>query len=678
MRNTLTKAALILLTLFLNTIDVVAESEICANDDRVCRLGFCDITGCLKCDKYNAICTSSNPREIIPSRLNANTTFMTITYTGPPVELNNSTFSHFHNLRKLTMIGRNITALSPRTFFNQPHLNSVNFTLSSISQLPSILFDSPNEVRDVSFLFGKFSHFPVNIFPNIPNVVDMEFSYNPLDNCQHNKLSIEKDFQNLTRLETLRINGFGTSHDDCQDISSDYLEPLSHVKNIYLSESNIFSAGPNILAPLKSLKHLIIDKLPLFQNCPSQASELFRSLPQSLASLTLRYWTTSNSANESCFLNHSSLLGLKMLPNLAALDTRNGEKIFSNTLTRDIFNGFHKLKALSIGWCGISWIKDGTFDSLPRLKNLDLDGNLLGPRKLMLFSKNITSNIATMNLIHIGINSAIPYDLTSLLDSFPKLTYLYLNSNLLQGIPMFFNQNYSSNYNSTNINVIKLNSNYITTFTHDESQRFCSVMPHLVELSMEYNKLADVTGVSVCSKIIYLSFAYNHLGQKPTANFQAISQLSLKHLDLTDNQLTYIPNYLFDNMPELSILLLAQNAITALPNNLPPGIIILNMNSNDLSTFDAFDVKELSSLISLYIQDNSITSLSNKTLESLENDFKKLTLFAFNKNPFVCPCDTYFKDWLHESSITMLTKDVTCSPPSPVTSIAGILVTVVW
>jgi len=231
--------------------------------------------------------------EIIPRQLNSGTRFMTITYKGPPVQIDSSVFTRFHDLNKLTMIGRNITALSSGTFLNQPHLTSVNFTRSSISRLPSILFDSDNQILDFSFVYCKFRHFPVNIFSNIPNVVGMEFSYNPLENCQHNKFSIEKEFQNLTRLATLRINGFGTSHEDCQDISSNYLQPLSHVRNIYLSESNIFSAGLNILAPLKCLIRLVIDKLPLFENCPSQASQLFENLPQSLTTLTMKYWTTS-------------------------------------------------------------------------------------------------------------------------------------------------------------------------------------------------------------------------------------------------------------------------------------------------------------------------------------------------------------------------------------------------
>jgi len=75
-----------------------------------------------------------------------------------------------------------------------------------------------------------------------------------------------------------------------------------------------------------------------------------------------------------------------MLPRLSSLDTRYGEKIFGNTLTPDIFDGFDRLKVLYIGWCGISWIKDGTFDSLLQLTELDLSGNLLGPQKLMLFN----------------------------------------------------------------------------------------------------------------------------------------------------------------------------------------------------------------------------------------------------------------------------------------------------
>jgi len=504
---TTSRVAFVFILFILNTQIVFPQSNTCPNDDKICQFGFCDIKGCLKCDRYNAICTSSNPNEVIPRQLNTGTRYMVITYTGPPVQIGSSVFTRFHDLNELTMIGRNITALSPRTFLNQPHLNSVNFTQTFISQLPSDLFASKNQIIFLNFPHGKFRHFPVNIFPNIPKVKGMEFSYNPLENCQYNKMSIEKEFQNLTTLHSLRINGFGTSHEDCQDISSDYLQPLSHVRNIYLSESKIFSAGPNILSPLKSLQSLVIDRLPLFKNCPSQASQLFESLPQSLKNLNMRYWTTSNSANKSCFLNHSSLLGLKMLPELSSLDTRYGDKIFGNTLTPDIFDGFHKLKTLYIAWCGISWIRDGTFDSLPQLTDLDLNGNLLGPRKLLLFDK-IKSQVKLMNLIDIGITSEVPYDLTNLITSFPQLKCLYLDCNFLQSIPNFLNETYSSNsYYFYHLYVMQVSKNLISTFTYIESQKLCGVMPHLTQLVFDKNKLTDVTGVNVCKTLQHLSLA---------------------------------------------------------------------------------------------------------------------------------------------------------------------------
>jgi len=166
------RIAFVVLILILNTQITSAQRNTCPDDNRNCRLGYCDIKGCIKCDKYNAICTSSNPNEIIPRQLNSGTRFMTITYKGPPVQIDSSVFTRFHDLNKLTMIGRNITALSSGTFLNQPHLTSVNFTRSSISRLPSILFDSDNQILDFSFVYCKFRHFPVNIFSNIQKIAN--------------------------------------------------------------------------------------------------------------------------------------------------------------------------------------------------------------------------------------------------------------------------------------------------------------------------------------------------------------------------------------------------------------------------------------------------------------------------------------------------------------------------
>jgi len=78
-------------------------------------------------------------------------------------------------------------------------------------------------------------------------------------------------------------------------------------------------------------------------------------------------------------------------------------------------------------------------------------------------------------MIDVRINSATPYDLSSLLDNFPELGTLYLNSNLLKVIPIFDDSFAKTNYGLTKIRFLKLNNNYITCFQTEVEKAFAEL-----------------------------------------------------------------------------------------------------------------------------------------------------------------------------------------------------------
>jgi len=173
-------------------------------------------------------------------------------------------------------------------------------------------------------------------------------------------------------------------------------------------------------------------------------------------------------------------------------------------------------------------------------------------------------------------------------------------------------------------------------------------MPRLASLYMESNRLVDI--LKICTTIRVLKLDNNHIGKMAEMNFRALARLSQLHsLGLSYNQIEYIPNYLFENMLNLKTLMLSRNRISALPPSLPylcPELRVLDYSSNFLSSFDQSNIRGLQAIKYIYLQDNSITSISNDLIDSLSRDFMYIEVFAVNDNPLICSCNNHFKNWI--------------------------------
>lgn len=102
----------------------------------------------------------------------------------------------------------------------------------------------------------------------------------------------------------------------------------------------------------------------------------------------------------------------------------------------------------------------------------------------------------------------------------------------------------------------------------------------------------------------------------------------------TDNQLTTLPNNIFESLATLEFLFLFNNQLTTLPEHMfiseQKNLVMLNLHNNTLTTLPANVFKPLTKIMYLNLKDNQLTTLP-------ENIFVNQTGFVLLKgNPWSC------------------------------------------
>ncbi|XP_077573252.1 podocan [Stigmatopora nigra] len=166
--------------------------------------------------------------------------------------------------------------------------------------------------------------------------------------------------------------------------------------------------------------------------------------------------------------------------------------------------------------------------------------------------------------------------------------------------------------NLDQLETLNLQNNRLTTQGLEEGG--LETLEELAYLYLANNQLTRTPG-ALPPGLVSADFAANQLSRISPGTF--VGKARLKSVYLHDNKLTEqgLPAELFRASEGLEILTLSSNLLSAVPGNLPPGLVRLHLKSNKLESIPAGALDGLANLRELHLQNNLLSdqSLDNRT-----------------------------------------------------------------
>nr|XP_012137946.1 PREDICTED: leucine-rich repeat neuronal protein 1-like isoform X1 [Megachile rotundata] len=192
-----------------------------------------------------------------------------------------------------------------------------------------------------------------------------------------------------------------------------------------------------------------------------------------------------------------------------------------------------------------------------------------------------------------------------LLKRLKPMKSLDLSKNLIENI-------YSSTYmNLNSLEDLNLSKNILTVF--DDS--LLKVLPTLLTLNVSYNNIHTVQSVpdKYTSKIFSLDFSHNNIYNLSKTFFELVP--NLEYLDLSFNKIHSLMDYDLKHLSSLKVIYINNNFLTLLQMQIyPKSLVELHAGYNQITEI----FYESSQLQTLNIQHNNISKI-NTNLTKLEN-----------------------------------------------------------
>lgn len=633
---------------------------------------------CSPCNRTVAVCETTT--TLIPSGMLQSIENLTILYTGRSVSITADMFTGLPQLRILSISGP-VTELAENSFNQLSELVSLKITGSELTFLPNELFARNNTVRELMLDFSKSVTvtLPTNIFHQLLSLEALDLKGNlRFIVCPDSSDGLGAEFKYLTKLTQLSISNMEVNSSCVDNLNVNLFKNIPQVTRLSLHNTELFIRSKAVLSSLQTLEYLDLSNTRIFGECPNRAAELFQALPTSLATLTLQRWRTTLPTSPDCMINSTHLSGLKALPMLKYLNFKYSDIIFGFSLSPDLFNGFHTLSFLDIGWCRINVVEPFAFDGCPKLIELDLDGNPLGPRQFQLYSKGNQSfqMLSSLSLQRALISSdqTLTYDITSLLRNTPSIRTLDLRSNFLHYMPRILTHLPTTRpgqlpHTTHNISSLILDSNWLRHLYPPgvalKDHELCKILRNISHLSIRNNRLRNIFGL--CPTLTHLFLENNMLHMDWDVNSQVIKSLSaLEVLDLSSNQLTKLLEDLLLNMKNLKHIFLADNNITSLPKMLFDGntaLETIDLGDNNITSVEEWNISLLPKLKFLDLSGNSLTTLGKSFIQKIKASNLERVVLSGNK--FTCVChEDHLKDFLSETTIVVSARKITCTDPT--------------
>ena len=541
-----------------------------------------------------------------------NTTFLSMENVNISILRNGSfTKEEGKTLIILTLKNDNISHIEVGALQNLNKLQQLHLIGNKLTTLKTGTFLNMANLLQLNLENNLFKTIPNSALSGLISLERLSFQINSITNC-----TFGLEFQNLTNLTNINLR-----RNPLHSLSNNTFSNLGqsmHLNTLTVSESKLRVIEAGAFLPLKFLKSLQLDSNPL----------------------------------NASMLEHA-FYGLRLAYNLSYLnlDATNLTNLGSNTYRYLVNTSLASLEAKSTS---LKIIQQGTFQYLPRLKTLKLDGNYINLLQKNAFQKG---NIIEMLDLSKNRLPAIP-DANEM--NLQTLKWLSLKRNAIAGTIQDFSLNGYSQLKMLNLHGNSIRNIAPKAFLHT---------PSLTSLVMSENKIAylrqDV--LEGLKELETLDFRQNRIFSLDVLIFSYTP--SLKKLDLSNNNhlngsVKQNIAYLFKPLRSLTRLQLTDTGLQELPDSTFHNLTelsILSLSSNQLSKWSPSLFRDQSKLEILSFSNNKLSTISKASLEHL-NSLKRLDV---SHNTFTCDCELlWFVNWIRSRTVHLENLNfVTCKSP---------------
>nr|SOU94110.1 Slit [Glomeris marginata] len=548
-------------------------------------------------------------------------------------EVPSQAFIHYKRLRRIDLSNNHISELASDAFAGLKSLTSLVLYGNRIHNLPPGIFSGLNSLQLLLLNANKISCIRTDTFADLHHLNLLSLYDNNIQSLANGTFAPLRSIQtlhlaknpficdcNLRWLsEYLHSNPIETSGARCETPKRMQRKRIGQMKD------SKFKCKGSEEHRTKQAGNCVIDKA-----CPSScvcegtivdcSGRRLKEIPNDIPMFTTDMRLNDN---QITVLKPTGLF--KKLPNLQKIDLRNNQIV---TLEDNSFEGAGPVTDLLLNDNKISELGANTFTGLSNLRTLSLFNNQIGCIMPGAFDK--LRHLSTLNLVSNPFNCNC--HLGWLSDWFKK-------KNIVTGNPRC--------HSPHNLKDVPIQDVSYKDFQCDENNNDNSCLPN----SHCPAKCTCTDTVVRCSRA-YLKDIPKDIPLDTTELYMDGNEIKdipkelrlLKHLtrlELSNNQISFLPSYTFSNLTKLSTLTLSYNKLQCIQKHGFAGLRslrILSLHGNDLSMFP----------------------------EGSFDDLISLTHIALGANPMFCDCNLrWLAGWLKKDYVEA--GIASCSGPSGMT-----------
>lgn len=498
------------------------------------------------------------------------------------------------------------------------------------------------------------SEIAITSFPNVlPKLEELDLSFNYELQRYPATLSLSPSFSCLQSLKIFRLRGFVF-----QQLKPQSIQPLTSLPKLEvldLGTNFIKMTNLSILMALKSFKIINLSDNKI--SSPPEGQEAvgssgFDPLHWSPMSGSAEYQGTQvreihyfryDEYARSCKYKDKEVGIVNSFVNSQCSQFGKTLDVSRNNIffLHSRFLNFEELRCLNLSGNAMSQSLNGSeFSNLANLQYLDFSSNRLD----LLYSSAFQE---LKNLVILDISNNNHYfeseGVTHMLNftaNLPKLKILLMNHNKIS-------TSTNTEMESDSLEKLGFKDNRLDVLWRDGDTRYANYFKKLVNLTWldisqnNLNFIPDQVFSGMPDKLSELYLKNNKLGEFAWKKLDLLP--SLQVLDLSENSLTEVPSMLSNCTKSLRKLILYKNQILML--------------TPDFLT-EAYSLKHLD------LGDNHIQHIEKSSMP--DDVVNGMTMLLLERNPFLCTCSAWwFIAWLNRTTVPIprLATDVTCAAP---------------